>query len=263
MTSEMLKKRKRNLWLGALAAVLMMLGDLLWQARGAGAVDTVLGAFADKAWLDMSTWRFVVSNLLFAAAVPLYYIGFTEMWHIIRERARDKTDNLFAKLFRVGMLAGTMAFIFIHTLCLNMPLIMKAIAPYMTVEEAAKITNDIMMLNIVPMVLYFLAADGVLTIVMFVLIWRKTLPLNKAFLLCNPICAAVIANVLGMLPWPLNQVSYMGEACGHLLIMIAAVVIVKKDEKMMPKLRRKKPMEEEDRPIINLDDEPDADITVI
>lgn len=262
MTAEKMKKRKRKILLGVLAAVLMMLGDLLWQARGAGAVNTVLGAFADKAWLDMSTWRFVVSNLLFAAAVPLYYIGFTEMWRIIRERAFEKTDRILATLFRVGMLAGTMAFLFIHTLCLNMPLIMQAIVPHMTVEKAAEITNNIMMLNIVPMVLYFLAADGVLTVAMIALIWRKTLPLNKAFLLCNPVCAAVIGTVLGQLPWPMNQISYMGEACGHLLIMVAALVVIKKDEKKMPKLRRKKP-EDDDRPIINLDDEPDADITVI
>ena len=111
MTAEMMKKRKCRLMLGMLAAVLMMLGDLIWRARGAGAIDTALGAFADKAWLDMSTWRFVVSNILFAAAVPLYYIGFTEMYHIIRDRARDKTDRILSKLFRFGMLAATMAFI--------------------------------------------------------------------------------------------------------------------------------------------------------
>ncbi len=263
MTSEMLKKRKRNLILGMIAAALMMLGDLLWQARGSGAVDTVLGAFADKAWLDMGTWRFVVSNLLFAAAVPLYYIGFTEMFRIIRERARDKTDRILTKLFRIGMLAGTMAFLFIHTLCLNMPLIMQGIAPYTTVEKAAEITNNIMMLNIVPMVLYFLAADGVLTVTMLILVWRKTLPVNKFALLCNPLFAAVIGNVLGMLPWPMSQIGYMGEACGHLLIMILGFIIVKKDEKHMPKLRRKKSDPDDERPIINLDDEPDADFTVI
>ena len=160
MTAEMMKKRKCRLMLGMLAAVLMMLGDLIWRARGAGAIDTALGAFADKAWLDMSTWRFVVSNILFAAAVPLYYIGFTEMYHIIRDRARDKTDRILSKLFRVGMLAATMAFIFIHTLCVNMPLIMQGIAPYVSVEKAAEITNNIMMLNIVPTVAYFLVQSA-------------------------------------------------------------------------------------------------------
>lgn len=262
MTAEMLKKRKRNLLLGAIGALLMMAGDLLWQARGAGAVNTTLGAFADKAWLDMSTWRFIVSDLLFAAAVPLYYIGFTEMYHVILDHARDKTERIMARLFRIGMLAGTMAFIFIHTLCVNMPLIMQGIAPYVTVEKAAEITNNIMMLNIVPMVLYFLAADGVLTVSVFALVWRKSLPINKVALLCNPLCAAVIGNILGMLPWPLSQLSYMGEACGHLLIMIVGLIVVAKDEKQMPKLRRKKKVDD-DRPIINLDDEPDADITVI
>lgn len=261
MTAELLKKRKRNLWLGVIAAVLMMAGDLLWQMRGAGAVNTTLGAFADKAWLDMSTWRFVVSNLLFAAAVPLYYIGFTEMYKLILDHVRDKADRVFAKLFRVGMLAGTMAFIFIHTLCLNMPLIMQGIAPYVAVEKAAEITNNIMMLNIVPMVLYFLAADGVMTVAMCALVWRKTLPVNRVALLCNPLFAAVIGNILGMLPWPMSQLTYMGEASGHLLIMIVGLIVVAKDEKQMPKLRKKKPAD--DSPIINLDDELDADVTVI
>lgn len=263
MTAEIMKKRKRKLWLGVLGTALMMLADLLWQARGAGAVNTTLGAFADKAWLDMSTWRFVVSDILVAAAVPLYYIGFTEMFRIIGDHARDKTDRLFAKLFRIGMLAGTMAFIFIHTLCLNMPLIMQGIAPYMTVEKAAEITNNIMMLNIAPMVLYFLAADGMLSVVTVLLIWRKSLPVSKLFLLCNPLCMSVIGTILGMLPWPLSQLTYMGEASGHLLIMIVGLIVVSKDIKQMPKLRKRKPQDEDDRPIINLDDEPDADITVI
>ncbi len=262
MTAEMLKKRKRKLLLGVIACALMMIGDILWQARGAGAVNTTLGAFADKAWLNMDSWRFVVSNLLFAAAVPLYYIGFTEMYRIIREHARDKTDRIMAKLFRIGMLAGTMAFIFIHTLCLNMPMIMQGIAPLTTVENAAKITNDIMMLNIIPMVLYYLATDLVLTVAMMALVWRKALPVSKVALICNPICMAVIGNILSMLPWPMNQISYAGEACGHLLIMVVALIVVKKDEKQMPK-RRQKTAEEDERPIINLDDEPDADITVI
>ncbi|GEM_PF-190274 len=260
MTAEMLKKRKRNLLLGLIGAVLMVVGDMLWQVRGAGAVTTTLGAFADKAWLDMGVWRFVTSNILFAAAVPLYYIGFTEMYHMLREHGRDKTDRVFIRLFRIGMLAGTMAFIFIHTLCLNMPLIMQGVAPYVTVEKAAEITNHVMMLNIVPMVLYFLAADGLLTVAMIALVWRKTLPVNKFAWLCNPICTAVIGNVLGMLPWPMNQLGYAGEAFGHLMIMVVALIVLKKDEKLMPKRRKK---QDDDRPILNLDDEPDADVTVI
>ena len=73
----------------------------------------------------------------------------------------------------------------------------------------------------------------------------------------------MIGTVLAQLPWPLNQISYAGEACGHLLIMVAGLIVVAKDEKQMPKLRKKKQPAEEERPIINLDDEPDADITVI
>lgn len=260
MTAEMMKKRKQKLLLGLIAGILLMLSDLLWQARGDIIVSTNLGAFADKAWLALPTWRIVLSELLTAATVPLYYIGFTEMYRLIREHARNKKDVLLSKLFRVGMLAGTMGFLFIHMLCLNMPLIMQAVAPFTEIEKAAEITNRIMMVNITPMILYFLAADGVLTAAMALLVLKKTLPVNRLALLCNPIVTAVLARIIAMLPWPFNQVGYTGEAFGHLLIIVVGLIVTAKDEKMMPK-RRKKP--QDDRPVMNLDDEPDADVTII
>ena len=263
MTLNDMKKRKNKLIIGAVACILLMLSDFIWKVSGPSAVSTTLGAFADKKWLDMDMWRFVLSNIVAAIAVPLYYIGFSEMYRLVRERAVSKLEKKFASLFKVGVIAGTASLLFIHTLCVNLPMIMKTIAPYMSVEKAAELTNDIMKLNIVPLVGYFIATDVVLSVAMIILIWKKALPLNRLALMCNPLIAAGIGAILAMLPWPFSLIDTVAEPCGHLLIIVVGLIIVNKDIRRMPKLR-KKPKDEEDLPpVINLSDLPDADATII
>ena len=261
MTEKEMKKRRLRLWLGVAACVLMMVSDLLWKAKGYSPVSTTRGSFADLMWLDIATWRLVLSNILTAIAVPLYYIGFTEMYRIIRERAFSKLEKRLASLFRIGVIAGTIAFLFIHTLCVSMPMILQLTAPGMDVIKAAEITNRYMMLNIVPMIGYYLAADGVISVVMIILIWKKTLPVSRLALVCNPLCTAAIGSILAMLPWPLSLIDTVSEPCGHLLIVLLGLIVTAKDSRRLP--RRRERRKEELPPIINLDDEPDSDFTVI
>ena len=262
MTAKDMKKRKFRLTLGAAACVLLMISDLLWKAKGASPVSTTLGTFADKAWLDMGMWRFVVSNILAAAAMPLYFIGFMEMYKLIRERARTKLEKRLAWWFRFGAVAGVISVLFIHTLCVNLPMIFKTIEPHMDVAKAAELTNSIMMLNVVPWLMYFIATDIVLSAVMLVLVWKKTLPVSRVALLCNPLVTAALGAVLAMLPWPLSLIDTVSEPCGHLLIMVVGLIIVSKDIRKAPH-RREGKREEERPPVWNLDDEPDSDLTVI
>lgn len=262
MNTKAIQTRRRNLLLGAAASVMFMIGDWLWKAQGPGATAETLGMFIDAAWLDMGMWRFVVSNILAAAAVPLYYIGFMEMYRIIRDHVRDKRDEALAKWFRVGVLAGTISFVFIHTLCLSLPIIFKQAAAYLDVTKAAEIADRVMVLNIVPMIAYFLAADGVLCVVMVMLVWRRTLPVGRAAVLCNPVVTAVLGNVFALLPWPISQLDPASESLGHLLIMVVGLITLHHDEKQMPRLRRKRSVPD-DRPIINLDDLPDSDINYL
>ena len=260
MTEKEMKKRRLKLLLGLTACVLMMVSDLLWKATGYSAVGTTRGAFADVAWLDVAMWRLVLSNILTAIAVPRYFVGFCEMYRIIRERVTDKMGKRLASLFRVGVIAGTIAFLFIHTLCVSMPMILKLVEPELDVIKAAELTNRYMMLNIAPMVFYFLAADGVISVAMIALVWRRNLPVSRLALVCNPICAAALGSLLAMLPWPLSLIDTVAEPCGHLLIVVIGLIIVRKDSRRLPRRRKK---EEDLPPIINLDDEPDSDFTVI
>lgn len=261
MTAQDMKKRRLKLLLGVAACALMMVSDFLWKAHGDSAVSTTLGAFADKAWLSIPMWRLVLSNILSAAAVPLYFIGFSEMYRMIRKRAVSKVEKRLAQFFRFGVIAGTISFAFIHTLCVSMPMMMQLVEPYAGTIHAAELVNRYMKLNIVPMIAYYLAADGVISVVMVMLVWKKTLPLSRLFILCNPLCASAIGSVLVMLPWPLSLLDTVSEPCGHLLIMIVALILYQKDMRRMPRRRQKD--DADLPPILNLDDEPDSDFTVI
>ena len=260
MTEKEMKKRRLKLLLGLAACALMMISELLWKAKGSSPVSTTLGSFADKAWLDVAMWRLVLSNVLTALAVPLYFFGFSEMYRIIRERVYKKFDRRLAAAFRCGVIAAVISFLFIHTLCVSMPMMLKLIEPQMDVVKAAELTNRYMTLNIGVMTAYYLAADGVLSVTIVLLVWRRALPLNRLAMLCCPLCASALGAVLAMTPWPLNQIDAVAEPCGHLLIMALGLIIVAKDQRMTPHRRGK---DGDLPPIINLDDEPDSDYTVI
>ena len=262
MTANDMKKRRLRLMLGAAGCALLMLSDLMWKAKGAYPASTLLGSFADKAWLDMDMWRFILSNILAALAMPLYFIGFMEMYKLIKERAVSKLEKRLAWWFRFGAVAGVISILFIHTLCVNLPMIFKTIQPYMDVAKAAELTNNIMMLNVVPWLTYFTATDVVLSAVIIALAWKKTLPLGRIAMLCNPIVTAGIGAVLAMLPWPLSLIDTVSEPCGHLLIMVLGLIAVSKDLKRTPQ-RRRRQNEDDLPPVWNLDDEPDSDLTVI
>lgn len=261
MYDKELKKRRLRLWLGMGGCALLMIAELLWAAKGYSPVGTAMGAFADSAWLSTATWRLVASNIITAAAAPLCFIGYMEMYRIIRERARCKLELRLAWWFRFGAIAATIAFVFIHTLCVSMPMIMQLVAPLADAAKAAELANQYMMLNIVPMVGYYLAADGVLFVVILILVWRRELPVSRFALICNPLCTAALGSVLAMLPWPMSQIQAAAEPCGHLLIMVLGLITVMKDARKRPQRR---PGGNADLPPVwNLDDEEDSDITVI
>ena len=261
MTEKDMKKRRLRLWLGVAGCVLMVIGELLWKVKGWSPIDTTLGSFADTAWLGIAAWRLVLSDILVAIAAPLCFIGYMEMYRIVREHARCKLEQRLAWWFRFGAVASTIAFVFIHTLCVSMPMIMQLIIPYMDQIAAAELVNQYMMLNIAPMIMYYLAADGVLFAVMLVIAWRRMLPVSRLALLCNPLCTAALGAILAMLPWPMSQIQGAAEPCGHLLIMVLGLITAAKDRRMTPHRRRKS--DGDLPPVWNLDDEEDSDITVI
>ena len=79
----------------------------------------------------------------------------------------------------------------------------------------------------------FLLGDGILSLVMVVMIWKRMLPLKNTAqrvfaTLCNPLfCAGIIENLTTLLPWPLNQIDNGSESLGHLLVLALGLILLR------------------------------------
>lgn len=230
-----MKKRKLNLLLGILGNFFFMLGDWLWQFKLPGMASETIGLFVERAWLDMPLWRFILSAILGAAGTPLYYIGFKEMYGILKEQVREKKFQKYVKLFHIGYLSGTMFFIYTHAICMVISMVFKCVYnSYGDVHTAAEIANNILVYNAVPFLSSFFFADVFLSIAMILLICKGTLPIGKWAVLCNPLVSAMLGNLLALLPWPINQIDPATESFGHLLILLIGYSIVRHE---VPKSR--------------------------
>ena len=79
----------------------------------------------------------------------------------------------------------------------------------------------------------FVLCDGLLSVVMIVMIWKRMLPLKNTAQrvlapLCNPLLSdGVIGNLSALLPWPLNQFDNGSESLGHALVLVLGLILLK------------------------------------
>ena len=114
----------------------------------------------------------------------LYYVGFHEMYKILKLNIRKPKDQKWVKGFCIA---------YVHSMFMNTALIFKFVfEKYNDIQTAADIANKVFYCNSVPMILAFLIGDGILSIVMTVMVWKRIIPLKSTFArifatLCNPI----------------------------------------------------------------------------
>ena len=70
------EKSKRFLIIGIIGCLLYVLGDFLFAATGKGQTTERIGFMVRVAYLEMGTWRMVVSILCGFVGTLLYYMGF-------------------------------------------------------------------------------------------------------------------------------------------------------------------------------------------
>ena len=63
---------------------LYMIGDFLFAATGKTQSTESIGLMVKVAYLDMATWRMVVSIICGVLGTALYYIGFHQMWKLLK-----------------------------------------------------------------------------------------------------------------------------------------------------------------------------------
>lgn len=186
-----------------------------------------LGMIADTGWLTIADWRIALSNLLGAAAVPLFFVAANEFLRLLDEqnpKGNDKWKDRFIRMFRIGNYAGFVAFLFIHIACGL--LILQFNAAYDIIGDADKamaIDLRIFLAEAIPFLVYFVVADLFVTLGWIGMVLKKVIPLSKIWLLACPLLAALIGQIFSVFQIGFRGIDSGFESLGWLLMFVAAV----------------------------------------
>ena len=219
---------------GIVGWLLLVMGDFLFSATGKSQSTESIGLMVKVAYLDMATWRMVVSIICGVLGTALYYIGFHQMWKLLKRHLSQPKQRKWVKMFQAAYLTGTVCWGYVHAMFMNVALIFKfTFVQYDDMRAAAEIANKVFYCNAAPLLASYILCDALLSIVMLVLIWKRILPLKSTgqrilASLCNPIAfAGIVGNLFTLLPWPLDQIDHGTESTGHLLVLALGLVLLR------------------------------------
>ena len=229
-----IKKERRALIAGMIGCFLYVIGDFLFAAIGKNQSAESIGLMVRVAYLDMATWRMVVSIICGILGTALYYIGFHQMYRLLKIHLSQPRQQKWVKMFQAAYLTGTVCWGYVHAMFMNVALIFKfTFEKYGDMQAAAEIANKVFYCNAAPMLAAYLLCDVLLSAVMLMLIWKRMLPLKNTVQrilasLCNPIAfAGIVGNLFTLLPWPLDQLDHGTESAGHLLVLALGLVLLR------------------------------------
>ena len=228
------KQSRKLLIAGIIGCLLYVIGDYLYAATGRGQTTEEIGLAVKLAYLEMSTWRMVASIICGYLGTLLYYIGFHRMFGLLKLRIQDARDRKWLKSFRVAYIAGTVSWAYVHAMFMVNALIFKFVyQQYGDVQAAADIANRVFACNAAPMLIGFILCDGVLTVTMIVMVWKRIIPLKNTgqkilATLFNPLMwAGVVGNLIAIFPWPVDQLDHGTESFGHALVLVLGLVLLR------------------------------------
>ena len=96
-----MSKEKRALIAGMIGCSLYVIGDFLFAATGKTQSTESIGLMVKVAYLDMATWRMVVSIICGVLGTALYYIGFHQMWKLLKMHLTQPKQQKWVKLFQI------------------------------------------------------------------------------------------------------------------------------------------------------------------
>ena len=228
-------KERNALVAGMIGCLFYVIGDFLFAWTGKGQITDSIGLMVRVAYLDMATWRMVLSILCGVAGTALYYVGFHQMYRLLKLHLTQPKQQKWVKAFQIAYLTGTVCWGYVHAMFMNVALIFKfTFEKYGDMQAAAEIANKVFSCNAVPMLAAYLLCDVLLSVVMLALIWKRMLPLKSTTQkilasFCNPIAfAGIVGNLLTLLPWPINQLDHGTESAGHLLVLALGLDLLRK-----------------------------------
>lgn len=226
-------KEKRALIAGIIGCLLYVIGDFLYAATGKNQSTETIGLMIRVAYLDMATWRMVISIICGVLGTVLYYVGFHQMYKLLRIHITEPKQQKWVKSFQIAYITGTVCWAYVHAMFMNTALTFKFIfEKYGDITAAAETANKVFYCNAAPMLAAYLLCDCLFSVVITVMIWKGMIPLKNTAqrifaTLCNPIAfAGIVGNLTTLLPWPLNQIDHGTESSGHMLILVLGLVLL-------------------------------------
>ena len=173
-------KEKKAIIAGMVGCLLYVIGDFLFSATGKSQSTESIGLMVKVAYLDMATWRMVLSIICGVLGTALYYIGFHQMWKLLKRHLSQPKQRKWVKMFQAAYLTGTVCWGYVHAMFMNVALIFKfTFVQYDDMRAAAEIANKVFYCNAAPLLASYILCDVLLSIVMLVLIWKRMLPLKS------------------------------------------------------------------------------------
>ena len=161
-------------------------------------------------------------------------MGFHQMYGLLDVRVTEQRDRVWVRLFKAAYITGTVAWTWVHAMFMIDALIFKYVfEAYGDMQRAADIANRVFYANAPGMAAAYILCDVGLTVIMIALVWKRIIPLKRTgarilATLCNPILLpGVVGNLLGLLPWPLNQLDHGTESFGHALVLVLGLILLK------------------------------------
>ena len=227
-------KERKALVAGMIGCLHYVIGDFLFAAIGKNQSADSIGLMVKVAYLDMATWRMVVSIICGVVGTALYYIGFHQMWKLLKLHLTQPKQQKWVRMFQLAYLTGTVCWGYVHAMFMNVALIFKfTFEKYGDMQAAAEIANKVFYCNAAPLIAAYILCDVLLSVVIIVMIWKKMIPLKTTVQrvlasFCNPIAfAGIVGNLFTLLPWPLNQIDHGTESAGHLLVLALGLVLLR------------------------------------
>ena len=228
------EKTRKLLIVGIVGCLLYVIGDFLYAATGKEQTTETIGLFTKIAYLHMATWRMWASILCGFAGTILYYMGFHQMYGLLKTHVTEPRNMVWAKLFHVAYITGTVAWPWVHAMFMTNALIFKFVyEACWDTQTAADIANRVLYANAPGMLIAYILCDVGLTVAMITMVWKKIIPLKSTgarilATFCNPIMLpGVIGNLLALLPWPINQLDHGTESFGHALVLMLGLILLK------------------------------------
>ena len=227
-----MKEGRHLIIIGIFGCIIYVIADFFYAFKGKNDSNESFGIMIKVATLKISNWRMSLSMTLGFLGTLLFYMGFHQMYKVLKNSLIEPNNKIYVKLFRIAYITGTVAWTYFHSMFMNAGFVFKFIYEnYGDMKIAADIAKKIIYYNTIPMIVSFIVCDLGFTVIMIILIWKKIIPFSSIWkrilaTLCNPLmCPGVIGRILLYCPWPINQLYFGCESFGHALVLYLGLIL--------------------------------------